>query len=312
LLQVYPNIVVLAYHGGSTDPWQYFNGYAVRGQLGFSAYPTAIVDRRNHPGNGSTFPYVVYTQWTGLVSQRISTAPTTNVDLAVVSQSYNAGTRQFDLVVSATALENMSGQYKISLVLTEDSLIYSQTGNSTCGYPPPDYAHRWTVRSMVNGPSGENLNTAPWNQNQSLTKSFSTTLDPSWVPHQCRFAVLVFKDSSALYYGEIAQAIKGNVAVTTGVEPQPSELPREFSLEQNYPNPFNPESVIKYQLPTITYVTLKVFNALGCEVSTLVDGIEGPGYRSVTWNASELASGVYLYRLSAGGFVQTRKLLLLR
>jgi len=82
-------------------------------------------------------------------------------------------------------------------------------------------------------------------------------------------------------------------------------------LEQNYPNPFNPSTTISYQLPTRGYVTLKVYNLLGQEVATLVNGIEEPGYKSVEFNAGKLASGVYLYRITAGDFIQTRKLLLL-
>jgi hypothetical protein len=312
LLGTYPDLIVLAYHGASTDPWQNFYGNAVRSLLGFSAYPTAIIDRRNHPGNGSTFPYVVYTQWNGLVTQRYTNSPTTNVDIAVVTQSYNSTSRQLDLTVSATALQTLTGQYKMSLILTEDSLIYQQTGNATCGYPPSNYVHKWTVRSMVNGPSGENLNSGTWNQNESLTKTFTTTLDAGWTAEHCMYTVMVHKDStSALYYGEIYQAIQQNVTGLTGVSPQ-TNIPAEYSLTQNYPNPFNPTTSIRYQLPTKSHITLKVFDLLSREVATLVDGIEESGDKSVQWNASGVTSGVYFYRLKAGEFTATKKLMVLK
>jgi|WetSurMetagenome_2_1015567.scaffolds.fasta_scaffold21154_1 hypothetical protein len=92
-----------------------------------------------------------------------------------------------------------------------------------------------------------------------------------------------------------------------------ADVPDRYALEQNYPNPFNPITVIRYQLPERTHVTLKVFDLLGREVATLLDESQEAGCRSVTFDAAGgFASGVYLYRLVAGGFVETRKLMLLK
>ncbi len=79
-----------------------------------------------------------------------------------------------------------------------------------------------------------------------------------------------------------------------------------------HPNPFNPTTTIKYQLPKSSFVTLKVYDILGREVRTLVDERERAGYYSFTFSASDLASGVYFYRLQAGSFVQVRKLMILK
>jgi hypothetical protein len=98
----------------------------------------------------------------------------------------------------------------------------------------------------------------------------------------------------------------------TYVHPSSGKLPEEFSLEQNYPNPFNPVTTINYQLPTESHVMLKVFDVLGHEVAMLVNGVEEPGYKSVIFNANNLASGVYYYRLKAGNYLETKKVLLLR
>jgi photosystem II stability/assembly factor-like uncharacterized protein len=93
----------------------------------------------------------------------------------------------------------------------------------------------------------------------------------------------------------------------------PAATPERFELFQNFPNPFNPETRIQFALQKTIFVTLKVHDLLGEEVSTLVNEEKPPGMYDVTWHADgRLASGVYFYKLVAGGFLQTRKLLLLR
>jgi photosystem II stability/assembly factor-like uncharacterized protein len=90
------------------------------------------------------------------------------------------------------------------------------------------------------------------------------------------------------------------------------QLPREFALKQNYPNPFNPGTTIYFELPRSSYVSLKVYTTLGQEVSTLVNESKPAGVYSVHFDASALASGVYLYRIQTAGFVQTKKMLLMK
>jgi hypothetical protein len=87
---------------------------------------------------------------------------------------------------------------------------------------------------------------------------------------------------------------------------------KTFTIYQNYPNPFNPSTTIGFNLPKTSEVTLKVFNILGEEVATLVSDRLSTGLYSYEWDASKLASGVYLYRLETEGFVQTRKMILMR
>jgi hypothetical protein len=85
-----------------------------------------------------------------------------------------------------------------------------------------------------------------------------------------------------------------------------------FELKQNYPNPFNPSTVISYTLPTSGEVTLKVYNVLGDEVTTLVNEEKSAGSYEVKFDASQLSSGIYFYKLQAGLFVETKKMMLIR
>jgi len=89
-------------------------------------------------------------------------------------------------------------------------------------------------------------------------------------------------------------------------------LPTIYSLNQNYPNPFNPSTIITYSVPKVSDVALKIYSVTGELVKVLVDGNFKPGNYEVKFNASQLASGVYFYRLTAGDFVQTKKMMLIK
>ncbi len=93
---------------------------------------------------------------------------------------------------------------------------------------------------------------------------------------------------------------------------EPDRIPRFFNLGQNYPNPFNPVTQINYHLPLAARVRLIVYNILGQEVEKIVDSELPAGYHSVKWDASKVSSGVYIYRITAGGFTDTKKMLVLK
>ena len=98
---------------------------------------------------------------------------------------------------------------------------------------------------------------------------------------------------------------------STGIN-EAKSLPKSFALEQNYPNPFNPSTTINYSIPKSGLVTIKVYDILGREVTTLVNEEKNAGNYNVEFNASRLASGIYLYRMSAGSFEETKKLILIK
>jgi hypothetical protein len=88
--------------------------------------------------------------------------------------------------------------------------------------------------------------------------------------------------------------------------------PYKFELSQNYPNPFNPATLIQYSIPELSDVTVKVFNVLGQEVALLVNEVQSPGVYKVNFNASNLSTGVYMYRIQAGDFVAVKKMMLIK
>ena len=97
----------------------------------------------------------------------------------------------------------------------------------------------------------------------------------------------------------------------TSVQPETS-VPRQFQLEQNYPNPFNPETRIAFSLSVAGHVTMKVHNILGEEIGTLLDGVLSAGSHKITFDGSQLPSGVYVYTMRAGGFAESKKMVLMK
>jgi hypothetical protein len=98
---------------------------------------------------------------------------------------------------------------------------------------------------------------------------------------------------------------------TTDVEDETS-IPTDWSLSQNFPNPFNPSTTINYQIPSSGQVNLQVFDVLGREIETLVNGVKQAGSYSITFNAQNLPSGVYVYRIRGNDFIQSKKMLLIK
>ena len=113
-----------------------------------------------------------------------------------------------------------------------------------------------------------------------------------------------------LVYAKIDGKEYGSVPLSVRIGD--NRVPASFVLSQNYPNPFNPITTISFDLPSRVLVSLKVFDLLGKEVSTIVSGELGAGSYFKQWNGSDIPSGVYFYRLQAGSFSETKKLILLK
>lgn len=113
-------------------------------------------------------------------------------------------------------------------------------------------------------------------------------------------------------YEDVVEVIEDELAVlNTSSEPE-DNFPVSIRLDQNYPNPFNPSTTITYSLKSATSVKLQVFNVLGKEVATLVDEVQPSGNQTISWNATSVPSGIYMYRLTAGDQVLTRRMMLIK
>jgi serine protease len=142
---------------------------------------------------------------------------------------------------------------------------------------------------------GESLSLTVWSAGEEKSLSISSLTD----------ALTGEEVGNTLHYKT------DGVWIARGVK-EAKEIPTTFSLSQNYPNPFNPSTTIKYGLPRDVKVRLEVYNVLGQRVAVLVDEEQKAGYYEVLFQNSNLASGVYFYRLSAGEFAQAKKLMLVR
>lgn len=130
---------------------------------------------------------------------------------------------------------------------------------------------------------------------------------PDW-----RVDALALKSDGILFAAPDGEAVCRTLNSTTSVTGPPKNTICDLSLDQNYPNPFNPSTTIRYALPSRAHTSLSVYNTLGQQVAILVDENQEPGYHDVRFDGNDLASGVYFYRLQAGTYVETKKLLLVR
>ncbi len=170
-------------------------------------------------------------------------------------------------------------------------------------YFSPDYVSRFTQWADSIGASKTMIGVL--NDDNDLAQATSAA---AWQPASPpKAGIMVYAANNLKSYTD---AVFGALVTVQGVKTPPG--PRSFALMQNYPNPFNPTTAISYELSANSQVSLKVYDILGREVATLVNGKENAGSHSVTFDGSRLASGVYFYRLEAGAFSDTKKLMLVR
>jgi hypothetical protein len=147
----------------------------------------------------------------------------------------------------------------------------------------------------------------------------STNNGTTWIARNEGFSggapntlAFVIVNNYYLYAGTSSQVWRRPLSEFIGIKQISEIIPSAYSLSQNYPNPFNPETNIKFAIPKNEFVKITVFDMLGKELETLVNEQLAPGTYETNWNASNYPSGVYFYKLSAGDFSETRKMLLLK
>lgn len=141
--------------------------------------------------------------------------------------------------------------------------------------------------------------TYPANNNESYNGCWGVYMLPSG-------KIIASDRQTGLY------VLKTNFSLTGASGEISNTVPENFTLEQNYPNPFNPSTVIKYQIPSSDFVSLKVYNEAGKEVASLVNENQEPGNYEINFDGSKLSSGIYFYSIKSGNFNSTKKMLLIK
>lgn len=230
-------------------------------------------------------------------------------------------------------------------ILQQDPFIQNQWGvdfsfiNSQTGFCiPKSFGYTGPIYSTTNGGNNwsrhfdlysfrsiqfMNLYTGyclAWNSNYYYINSIAKTTNngSNWIIHYINSS----HDISDHYFssvntgwvvgdsGTIMKTTTGGV--TIGINPINTEIPNRFSLSQNYPNPFNPATVINFQVPTLNQVKLAVYDLLGKEIAELVNESLKYGVYEIEFNGSNQPSGIYFYRLQAGDYTETKKMVLLK
>ena len=173
----------------------------------------------------------------------------------------------------------------------------------------------WDAQFMY---SGDKLTYTYDTQSNMTSVEHHVWLDSSWIPKDKGldiFYSFYLNDSAGneyLFFEPWNNITFIRKLIVTGVESNQGEVAKSYSLSQNYPNPFNPTTTIKYSIPKLSFVTIKIYDVLGSEVATLVNEEKPVGNYELTWNAAKLSSGVYFYQLKAGNYVETKKMILMR
>ena len=195
----------------------------------------------------------------------------------------------------------MINNYSTQIIYSGDSLVYiNDVSDFVFNTLYNNYSY---VDSVLNSDNlakafaGNTNSSAYYSKMWELSKGFTTQL----------FKNASYKLTCLIYTAWL------NAGSPVSVEDENElQVPVTFNLFQNYPNPFNPSTTIRFQVPNSSFVNLKVYDILGNEVATLVNEEKATGSYEVNFNAANLSSGVYLYKLQAGSFIETKKMLLLK
>ena len=296
------NIILIAYH---IDDEMSIQDVTQLGKLLNPALPQALIDRTQFTDNNSIL--LDRQVWTKRCIERSGDSTPLSI---TIEHDYMASSRLCDVTVDIYTNTEMGGDYRINLVVCEDSLNYRQyiTGQDYKTIYP--YYHMHVVRRMITGAFGERLNEVTIPAQTYIQKDFSFALDESVDENHASLVVFVhenLKDG----FGPVQQAAKCTVVGSSSSHADVKEKVA-LQLHPSYPNPFNETTMIPFTLPEKSYITLTIYNIIGEKVTTLVDGVRQSGSHALMWDAKGYSSGIYLYRLQSNRHIKTGKMILMK
>jgi hypothetical protein len=243
-----------------------------------------------------------YTGWPGSIEGRfLDPSPIT----ITLTGTRNGTTLNMNAAIFAEQAVN-SANWRVHWAVVESRISANQ--NSPGGYVPflHDYAHR----NMY--PDG-NGSTISISQGQTVNIPRQLALGSTWVPSACRVIVFVQNNTDK----KVQQVEFVEVNTLTSVGEPVNGVPTTFAISQNYPNPFNPATDIDYAVSKASFVSVKVYNLLGQEVRTLVSEEKSVGVYQARWDGkdnvgAEVPSGMYVYKMIAGSFSESKKMILMK
>jgi thiol-disulfide isomerase/thioredoxin len=302
--QYWDTITTVAYHVGwpspGNDPMYLLNptqSYDRRYYYGVNAVPCAWVDGVINTGGCASCSYsntsgclTAYFQQRRLVATPLSVNV---VDSRISGDSIRAN-------VTVTILSNLpSGNYYLRVMAIERIISYTS---------PPGTNGEMMFPDVFRASYPTSLGTSISSTAGTYNFQFTYKRNPVWVDSMIYTLAFVQNDANHEVFNSGRPA---NINIT-GKQTYSNEIPGSFTLMQNYPNPFNPSTFIAFTVPKDVYVSLKVYDILGNEVKTLVDGNHKAGTYNIFFDGSELSSGIYLYKLRAGDFTETKKMMLVK
>ena len=298
-------IAVLSYHvwwpSPGDDPMYLANSSVVQTRVNY------------YSGGGSTYApraYIDgfidgtsdYTQWPGAIEGRFLDFSPISITL---TGSRDGNILHMNAEIHAEQAVN-SSNWRVHWAVVESHVSAPQ--NTGSGYIP--FNHDFAHRNMY--PDG-NGSTISITQGQTVNIPRDITLTTGWNADNCRVIVFVQNNTDK----KVQNAEDIEVSTLTGVGNPVNGVPTTFAISQNYPNPFNPTTNIDYAVSGQSFVSVKVYNLLGQEVRTLVSEEKGVGTYTATWDGKdnvgkEVPSGMYVYKMLAGSFSETKKMMLLK
>jgi len=312
-LNFHPNAVGLAMHANDVISSTYSEAIAT--DFNITGFPAGMVDR--YPFTTNYLP-VPYTNWKSRTTTRLNVPTPVAVNY---TSAYNTTTRVLNVTVYANFVGNASGDMRINCVLAEDSIVKISSpqtnyyGNGCSSPDPgsvwynfpchiPNYVHDHVARTNLANDIWGTASVIPStvSAGQNYSQNYTYTLPATWRPDKMHIVAFVSKyNAGSIYQREIMNTIDGDlINTTTGVEE--NKTIQQVEVKQNTPNPFKDITAIQFRLNTTDNVSVKVYDVLGNEISTLTNSKLIPGDHTFYWGGTNnignsVAAGVYYYRI---------------